>query len=159
MRVRVIAAAVAALVVATASAEAQDQGGGAAGGRRGGMVAMMMRAMGPLPPDSMSAIVALDDAQHKRYATLYDNFMQTTQPQRDSMRTIMDRMRSARQAGGDPSANQQYRTTIRGLQTQMRQQRKTFDDAVHALLTSDQQKKFDEWRAARRQQAGRRPPR
>lgn len=120
---------------------------------------MIMRAMGPLPPDSMSAVVSLDDAQHKRYTTLYDNFMQNTQPQRDSMQTIMDQMRNARQAGGDPSTNQRYRTTIRRLQTRMHQQRKTFDDAVHALLTSDQQKKLEEWRTTQHQQIGRRPPR
>src|SRR5881394_334122 len=146
MRIRGFAAAAAALIIMTAGAEAQGQGGGAAGGRRGDILAMMMRAMGPLPPDSMSAIVALDAAQHKRYAALYDKFMQNTQSQRDSMRTIMDKMRSTRQAGGDASANQRSRTAMQGLQTRMHQRRKKFDAAVQALLTSDQQKKLEEWR-------------
>ena len=99
---------------------------------------------GPLPPDSLSAVVSLDNAQRQRYTTLYVNFVQHTQPQRDSLRTIATQAREARRSG-DRSKAQSYRATMRELHDGLSKQQKPFDEAVKKLLTADQWKKYEQW--------------
>lgn len=169
MRARTFAIVIGMLLVVATVAEAQGRGGfggfgggfgGGRGGRGGGMGGggermqppdpLLLR--GPLPTDSLSAIVSLDDAQRQRYATLYDHFTKNTRLERDSLRTITDLMRDARQ-NGDRSVAQGYMSTMRELRDGLSQQQKPFDDAVKELLTKSQWKKYDQWHKDLRKQA------
>src|SRR6476469_5054895 len=93
------------------SAAAQEPGGyggtggpGMHGGHRGGMRGAGGGGMtrldpvvlqGPPAPAEFASIVQLPESQVGRYSQLYDRFMATPRPQRDSLDTLRSQMRDA----------------------------------------------------------------
>ena len=138
MSVRTLAAAAVLLVLSSAAAA---QGQGSIGLRAGGRAEPM-----PLSPDSLTAVVQLDQAQHCRYVTLYDNFKSSSQPERDSLQANLTRVRAARQRG-DQAGAQQHRESVRKLRESLSGRQKALHDAVKELLTKDQWTNYEQWRA------------
>jgi len=154
-------------------------GGGRGGGGGGGGGAQAMDPVvlkGPPSPDSMAALVGLDTASTERYATLYQNLMTATKPQRDSLATLRQSWRgragngdgvdSTLAGGGGGGGGGSWGGgegrrggggMMRGPANDLRQyladQQKRFDDALGDILTKDQMKTYRDWRDQQRKQA------
>jgi hypothetical protein len=152
------------------SAAAQDPGGygagggtGMRGGHRGGMrggmggPAAMARldpvvVQGPPAPADFARIVDLPEDHVARYAQLYDRFMTTTRPQRDSLDALRQSMREAFENGDREAAGKQ-RTLIEPLTKDLEHRLAAFDDTLHGAVDKSQWDKYQNWRSDQRKQA------
>ena len=152
-------------------------GGGRGGGDGGGAQAMDPVVMkGPPSPDSMATLVGLDTASTERYATLYQNLMTATKPQRDSLAALRRSWRgmTGNGDGGDSTlagggggggggswgggegrrgGGGMMRGPANDLRQYLADQQKRFDDALGDILTKDQMKTYRDWRDQQRKQA------
>jgi hypothetical protein len=137
-------------------------GGGMHGGRRGGPGGMMggqrMQALdpvvadGPPAPAEFAGIASPPDDQQRRYTELYQNFMASTKPQRDSLNITRRDMRAAFEDGDREGARRQF-DAVRALGDELTQRQKTFDDTLKSFLGKDQWKRYDKWRSDERKRA------
>jgi hypothetical protein len=152
------------------SAAAQDPGGygagggaGMHGGHRGGMRGGMggpggmarldpVVLQGPPAPADFARIVDLPEDRVARYAQLYDRFMTTTRPQRDSLGTLRQSMRDAFE-NGDRDAARNQRALIDPLTKDLEQRQAAFDDTLHGVVDKSQWDKYQKWRGDQRKQA------
>ena len=179
MRLRPLALILAASVALAApplagSAAAQDgygpesRGGpGGAGGAGGGGGHGMRRGMrgpermasldpvvlqGPPIPAEFARIVELPEDQVGRYAQLYERFMASTRPQRDSLIALRRDLRSGFEQG-DREAGRQQAEQLRPLTEDLQRRQATFDETLQPLLEKDQWKRYQHWREDERKRA------
>ena len=156
------------------SAAAQDgygpesRGGpGGAGGPGGGSEPGMRHGMrgpgrmasvdpvvlaGPPVPAEFARIVELPEDQADRYAQLYERFMASTRPQRDSLAALRRDLRTAFEQG-DREAGRQQLGQLRPLTEDLQRRQATFDETLQPLLAKDQWKRYQHWREDERKRA------
>jgi hypothetical protein len=107
---------------------------------------------GPPVPAEFARIVELPENQVGRYAQLYERFMASTRPQRDSLTALRRDMRSAFEQGDRETARQQA-GQLRPLTEELHRQQATFDGTLQPLLEKDQWKRYQHWRDDERKRA------
>ncbi len=107
---------------------------------------------GPPAPAEFARIVQLPADSVNRYAALYDRFMSSTRPQRDSLATMRRNRRDAFEQG-DRAAARRHRGEFRPLTEELARQQATFDKALEPLLAKDQWKRYQHWRDDQRKAA------
>jgi hypothetical protein len=107
---------------------------------------------GPPVPAEFARIVELPENQVGRYAQLYERFMASTRPQRDSLTALRRELRSAFEQG-DREAGRQQLGQLRPLTEELQQRQDTFDDTLKPLLEKDQWKRYQHWREDERKRA------
>ena len=107
---------------------------------------------GPPAPAEFARIVELPADSVDRYAQLYDRFMSSTRPQRDSLAAMRRDLREAFEQG-DREAARRHRGEFRPLTEELTRQQASFDDSLKPLLAKDQWKRYQQWRDDRRKQA------
>lgn len=149
------------LGIAAGAAPAAAQGGYGRGEGRGG--GGMRRAEdggmnpelvdGPPAPAEMTRIATLDSAQVTRYSELYQQFMENSASDRDSLRAFM---RQPRDESGGASSDAASAGDTRALLKELAQQQKAFNDVLKGFLAKDQWKAYDRWLNQHRTSAPRR---
>jgi hypothetical protein len=133
-------------------------GAGRHGMRRGVRGAERMASLdpvvleGPPVPAEFARIVELPEDQVGRYAQLYERFMASTRPQRDSLTALRGDLRSAFEQGDRDAARQQA-GQLRPLTEELQRRQATFDDTLQPLLEKDQWKRYQHWRDDERKRA------
>ncbi|MFL5494316.1 MAG: hypothetical protein ACJ8DC_08040 [Gemmatimonadales bacterium] len=141
-------------------------GGGMPGGRRGGpgggpggmMQGRRMQmldpvvAEGPPAPADFATIASPPEDQQRRYTELYQQFMASTKPQRDSLNVGRRDMRAAFEDGDREGARRQGEAVV-ALGEELSRRQKTFDDTLKSFLGKDQWKRYDKWRSDERKRA------
>jgi hypothetical protein len=94
----------------------------------------------------------LADSQRPGYDSLYHHLMDSTADERDSVTAARQEIRAAFQSG-DRAGAEQPMQTLRTLTKDLENRQKKFDDSLKHLLTHDQWKDYDKWRAERRKEA------
>lgn len=129
------------------------------GGSRGGQGGNAQRTApdpviteGPPKPDDFAAMFQLADPQRPRYDSLYHSLMDSTAAERDSVVAARQEIRAAFQSGDREGAEEPIRT-LRALTKDLENRQKRFDDSLKHLLSKDQWKDYDKWRAERRKEA------
>jgi hypothetical protein len=107
---------------------------------------------GPPAPAEFARIVKLPAENVTRYTQLYDRFMETTRPQRDSL-AAMRRDRREAYNQGDRETARRHRGQLRPLAEDLARQQVTFDDTLKPILTKAQWKRYEQWREDQRKQA------
>lgn len=107
---------------------------------------------GPPAPAEFARIVALPADRVGGYAQLYDRFMSSTRPQRDSLVAMRRDLREAFEQG-DGDAAQRHRGEFRPLAEELERRQATFDEALQPMLAKDQWKRYQHWRDDQRKQA------
>jgi len=122
------------------------------GGPGGGMMKPLdpVVAEGPPPPAEFARITSVADTQ--RYATLYRHFTDNTKPQRDSLTAARAAMRGAFE-DHDREAGRRQMSLLKSLGEDLAKQQETFDRAVKETIKKDEWKKYQDWRAERRDEA------
>ena len=138
---------------------ADSPGGGGGHGMRHGMRGPGRTASldpvvleGPPVPAEFARIVELPENQVGRYAQLYERFMASTRPQRDSLAALRRDLRSAFEQGDRETGRQQL-GQLRPLTEDLKQRQATFDETLQPLLEKDQWKRYQHWREDERKQA------
>ncbi len=107
---------------------------------------------GPPVPAEFARIVELPEDHVDRYAQLYERFMASTRPQRDSLTALRRDLRSAFEQG-DREAGRQQLGQLRSLTDDLQRHQATFDETLHPLLAKDQWKRYQHWRDDERKRA------
>jgi len=107
---------------------------------------------GPPVPAEFARIVELPENQVDRYAQLYERFMASTGPQRDSLTALRRDLRSAFEQG-DREAGRQQLGQLRPLTEELQRRQATFDETLQPLLAKDQWKRYQHWRKDERKRA------
>ena len=107
-------------------------------------------AEGPPAPAEFAKITSVSDTQP--YARLYEHFMSSTRPQRDSLAAARKAMRDAFE-DRDREAGRRQMSLVKSLGDDLSKQQETFDSAVKEKLKKEEWKKYQGWRADRRQEA------
>ncbi|HTE47252.1 MAG TPA: Spy/CpxP family protein refolding chaperone [Gemmatimonadaceae bacterium] len=134
MRKRMLTFVALTLVATAVTAHAQGGGGG---GRRGGMGGPGRMGGGPGGRCAGTAD-SLTDAQKTQVRTLSDAFAKAHAPQLDSLRTIMEASRAAREAGKTPEEVRAIMETAKPIADGLAPARKEFATTVVGLLTPSQ---------------------
>jgi hypothetical protein len=128
-------------------AVAQDTVAGAHPHRGGGFA-----LSGPPEPEEFQRITGLEETKREQYTNLYQRYMTNTQPQRDSLKASVEKMREAFQQGDREKARDQ-RPAARELRSRLADQRRDFEQEVKQLVSQDQWKKYEKWRDEQRARA------
>jgi hypothetical protein len=107
---------------------------------------------GPPIPAEFARIVELPEDQVGRYAQLYERFMASTRPQRDSLTALRRDLRSTFEQG-DREAARQRLGQLRPLAEELKRRQATFDETLQPLLEKDQWKRYQHWREDERKRA------
>jgi hypothetical protein len=107
---------------------------------------------GPPVPAEFARIVKLPENHVDRYAQLYERFMASTRPQRDSLIALRRDLRSAFEQG-DREAGRQQLGQLRPLTEELQRRQATFDETLQPLLEKDQWKRYQHWRDDERKRA------
>jgi Spy/CpxP family protein refolding chaperone len=109
---------------------------------------------GPLMPEEFAALASLDASQESRYATLYQNLMGNTRSDRAAVQAARDKRRQQMTGGGqvDREAMRSERERLRPMYEKLQKEQETFDEALKDFLKPDQLKKYEEWKAAKREE-------
>jgi hypothetical protein len=107
---------------------------------------------GPPAPAEFARIVELPENQVDRYAQLYQRFMASTRPQRDSLIALRRDLRAAFEQG-DREAGRQQLGQLRPLTEELQRRQATFDETLQPLLEKDQWKRYQHWRDDERKRA------
>jgi hypothetical protein len=107
---------------------------------------------GPPVPAEFAWIVELPEDQVGRYAQLYERFMASTRPQRDTLTTLRRDLRSTFEQGDREAARQQL-GQLRPLAEELKRHQATFDETLQPLLEKDQWKRYQHWREDERKRA------
>ncbi len=139
-----------------------ESGPGAPGGMRrgrgmmGGRGGMGMTPLdpvvveGPPAPAEFARITSVPDTQ--RYARLYNGFMSSTRPQRDSLGAARSALRDAFEER-DRDAGRRQVGLVKSLGDDLSKRLNTFDNAVKDLVGKDEWKRYQDWRSQRRKEA------
>jgi hypothetical protein len=103
---------------------------------------------GPASPAILRDTVGLSGAKLQQYSKQYDTYIASTKVTRDSLRSNLQAMRSAHE-GGDRSAARDRRDTVMRQSQDLSRRDQEFEKSLKALLSSDQQKRYDQWKADR----------
>jgi len=104
---------------------------------------------GPPVPAEFARIVELPEDQVGRYAQLYERFMASTRPQRDSLTALRRNLRSTFEQGDRDAARLQL-GQLRPLAEELKRSQATFDETLQPLLEKDQWKRYQHWRGDER---------
>jgi hypothetical protein len=107
---------------------------------------------GPPVPAEFARIVELPEDQVGRYAQLYERFMASTRPQRDSLTAMRRDLRSTYEQGDREAARQKV-GQLRPLTEDLKRRQATFDETLQPLLEKDQWKRYQHWREDERKRA------
>jgi hypothetical protein len=107
---------------------------------------------GPPVTAEFARIVELPEDQVGRYAQLYERFMASTRPQRDSLTAMRRDLRSTYEQGGREAARQKV-GQLRPLTEDLKRRQATFDETLQPLLEKDQWKRYQHWREDERKRA------
>jgi hypothetical protein len=107
---------------------------------------------GPLAPAVIQDSVGVSSTQLEEYARRYANLMAGTRPERDSLRTTMQTMRTAFEQG-DRAAARNQRGTIERQSKMLLDRDKDFEKGLKDLLSKDQQKRYQKLRQNREKEA------
>jgi hypothetical protein len=107
---------------------------------------------GPPTPAEFARIVELPGDQVDRYAQLYERFMTSTRPQRDSLTALRRDLRAAFEQGERETAQRQL-GQLRPLTEDLQRRQATFDETLQPLLAKDQWKRYQHWREDERKRA------
>jgi len=107
---------------------------------------------GPPVPAEFARIVELPENHVDRYAQLYERFMASTRPQRDSLIALRRDLRSAFEQG-DREAGRQQLGQLRPLTEELQRRQATFDETLQPVLEKDQWKRYQHWRDDERKRA------
>ena len=108
----------------------------------------MEAVTGPAPPAILHDTVGLSGAKLQQYSKHYDTYIASTKVARDSLRSNLQAIRSAYESG-DRSATRDRRDTVMHLSQKLSRRDQEFEKSLKALLSSDQQKQYDQWNADR----------
>jgi hypothetical protein len=169
MRFRGLIVMVLGFLISSPEVQAQSPRGGMDGGRadgdmrggiggRGGMMGRppgprmdfptAEQVEGPLTPSAMSQLLDLESDGTRRYADSYARHMQETAPVRDSLRTILNALRDARERGDREamrSAMREHRDVVSRLWKDLSKRDEQFYKTVKKSLTKEQRKRFEQW--------------
>jgi hypothetical protein len=109
-------------------------------------------ADGPPAPADFARIASPPDDQQRRYANLYQQFMASTKPQRDSLNIARRDMRGAFEDGDREGARRQ-RDIVMALGDELTHRQKSLDETLKSFLGKDQWKRYDKWRSDERKRA------
>jgi hypothetical protein len=107
---------------------------------------------GPPAPAEFARIVELPPDRVDGYARLYERFMSSSRPQRDSLAAMRRDLRDAFEQG-DREAAQRHRGEFRPLADELDRRQATFDEALQSMLAKDQWKRYQRWSDEQRKQA------
>jgi hypothetical protein len=107
---------------------------------------------GPPAPAEFARIVELPPDRVDGYARLYERFMSSTRPPRDSLAAMRRDLRDAFEQG-DREAAQRHRGGFRPLAEELERRQAAFDEALQPMLAKDQWKRYQHWRDEQRKQA------
>ena len=107
---------------------------------------------GPPVPTEFARIVELPEDQVGRYAQLYERFMASTRPQRDSLTALRRDLHTTFEQGDREAARQQL-GQLRPLTEDLKRRQATFDETLQPLLEKDQWKRYQHWREDERKRA------
>ena len=130
---------------------AGDAGAGGHGMRHGMRGSGRMASLdpvvlqGPPVPAEFARIIEVPEDQVGRYAQLYERFMASTRPQRDSLTALRRDLRSTFEQGDRDAARVQL-GQLRPLAEELKRSQATFDDTLQPLLEKDQWKRYQHWR-------------
>ena len=127
MRNRLLTLAVLALATSAPAAMAQRGRGPGGPGRMGGPGPMCRQGADSLTDDQKTQVKSLSDA-----------FVSAHKPQLDSLRTIMEAARAARQAGQTQDQIRAIMDRSKAINDELAPARKDFHEAVVKLLTPQQ---------------------
>ena len=131
----------------------RPRGGGHRFGQpRSGGMPSLEAIEGPPSPAIMRDSIGVNSEQLQRYSQLYANHSAATQPLRDSLRTTMQAMRAAFESD-DRSVGRERHEAVQQQWKELSQRDKTFDKALKDVLTKDQQKRYQKWKADREKAA------
>jgi Spy/CpxP family protein refolding chaperone len=119
------------LAIAAGNAAAQNPPGPRGRGGRGGRG-------GPPGAQCMQSADSLTDVQKAQVRALADAFTKTYSAQLDSMRTIMEAARAAREAGKSPDEVRSIMELSKPINDRLAPARMEFRDATEKLLTASQ---------------------
>jgi len=109
-------------------------------------------ADGPPAPADFARIASPPEDQQRRYADLYQQFMASTKPQRDSLNIARRDMRGAFEDGDREGARRQ-RDIVMALGDELTHRQKSLDETLKSFLGKDQWKRYDKWRSDERKRA------
>ena len=107
---------------------------------------------GPPVPTEFARIVELPEDQVGRYAQLYERFMASTRPQRDSLTALRRDLHTTFEQGDREAARQQL-GQLRPLTEDLKRRQATFDETLQPLLEKAQWKRYQHWREDERKRA------
>jgi hypothetical protein len=118
------------------------------GGRPRHRMAGLEAAAGPVSPAILRDTVGLSGAKLQQYSKQYDAYIASTKVARDSLRSNLQAMRSAYE-GGARSATRDRRDTVMRQSEDLARRDQEFEKSLKALLSNDQQKRYEQWKADR----------
>lgn len=101
----------------------------------------------------MTGIASLADSQRTAYSTLYNNLMDATQAERDSVRAAREAARDGSE-GGDRESGAATSDAIKAMLKDLGDQQQAFDQALKGILSKDQWKAYEKWRRSQRPERG-----
>jgi hypothetical protein len=133
----------------TAAPSPRANGGwGDHAGRPRHRMAGMEAVAGPASPAILRDTVGLSGPKLQQYSKQYDTYIASTKVARDSLRSNLQAIRSAYESG-DRSATRDRRDTVMRQSQDLSRRDQAFEKSLKALLSSDQQKRYDQWKADR----------
>ena len=140
---------IAVAVLAGAAPLAAQQPGAAGPPGAGRPMMNPLATQGPPEPAAFAKIVGLTAEQQPKYANLHQAYMKETKARRDSLETMRQAMRAARERGA--SGGRSGRASVRPLAEALNAQYEEFEASLGFLLTAPQQAKYDAWKVAERE--------
>jgi hypothetical protein len=107
---------------------------------------------GPLTPAVIQDSIGVSGKQLEEYARRYSSLMAASRPERDSLRTTMQTMRTAFEQG-DRAAARNQRGNIDRQSKMLLDQDKEFEKSLKDLLSKDQQKRYQKLKQNREKEA------
>ncbi len=107
---------------------------------------------GPPEPGVFRDLARLDEPQATRYAGLYDNLMDVTRTERESLRQQREEMRRGIESGQRPPGAPRMEE-MREMIQQLERRQRGFDEALKEMLSKEQYARYQDWRSGRRREA------
>jgi hypothetical protein len=121
---------------------------GERGSRPRHRMAGMEAVAGPASPAILRDTVGLSGAKLQQYSKQYEAYIASTKVARDSLRSNLQAIRSAYESG-DRSAAGDRRDTVKRQSEDLSRRDQEFEKSLKSLLSNDQQKRYDQWKADR----------
>lgn len=131
------------------------QAGGGMGRPGGGQRPMQDPTVidGPIMPEEFAALAALDSAQERRYATIYQNLMTSTRSDREGLKEAREKRRQMASGGQvDREAMRADREKLQPAYANLQKQQESFDKALKEFLKPEQLKAYNDWKESKREE-------